>query len=431
MASRPEGLRYTLPALAAAVPVTIIFIAVLSIVLTAAGPQGLGLSGAQTSSWIVVIYGLPAIPSVVLAFRYRQPMLLTGNVFAIIFFASLGGQFSFAELSGASLLAGAIVLVAAAFGLTRHFAAWIPAPIVQGLIAGAVMPFVAGIFSGLSTVDEQGVAVAARVPVMVGAAFLAYLLSRRFLGSRLPPIFPALVAGLAVAGLTGQLGPVPTSFVLPDLAITRPDFSLPAVASVTPVLVALITLQSNLPSVIYMRSQGFRPPERVIDVVSGVGTMAGSFLGPNAMSLALPLVPLTAGPGAGDPSVRYRSIYVAAGALLLIALLAGTAAQVAILVPPLIFFALAGLALVGILAAALQGITRGPLLLGPMFAFVIALSKMSLLGLGPFFWSLVLGTGVSLLLERDQWDRLRAIEAGSGEASADQRRDIGPGADPP
>lgn len=337
MASRPEGFRRTLPALGAAVPITIIFIAVLSIVLTAAGTQGLRLSAAQTSSWIVVIYGLPAIPSVVLAFRYRQPMLLTGNVFAIIFFASLGGQFSFAELSGASLLAGAIVVVAAAFGLTRHLAAWIPAPIVQGLIAGAVMPFVVGIFSGLSTVDERGVAVAARVPAMVGAAFLAYLLSRRFVDSRLPPIFPALVAGLAVAGLTGQLGPVPTSFVLPDLTITRPAFSLPALASATPVLVALITLQSNLPSVIYMRSQGFRPPERVIDVVSGVGTMAGSFLGPNAMSLALPLVPLAAGPGAGDPSVRYRSIYVAAGALLLIALLAGTAAELAVLVPPLSF----------------------------------------------------------------------------------------------
>lgn len=110
-----------------------------------------------------------------------------------------------------------------------------------------------------------------------------------------------------MAGLTGQLGPVLTSFVLPDLAITPLAFSLPALASVIPVLVALITLQSNLPSVIYMRSQGFHPPERVIDVVSGVGTIAGSFLGPNALSLALPLVPLTAGPGAGDSSVRHRS----------------------------------------------------------------------------------------------------------------------------
>jgi hypothetical protein len=40
---------------------------------------------------------------------------------------------------------------------------------------------------------------------------------------------------------------------------------------------------------------------------------------------------------------------------------------------------------------------------------------MTLLGLGPFFWSLVLGAGISLLLERDGWKRLQAETAGSDE----------------
>lgn len=101
----------------------------------------------------------------------------------------------------------------------------------------------------------------------------------------------------------------------------------------------------------------------------------------------------------------------------------------AVLFPPLMLMALAGLALIGVLGTALQGITRGPLLLGPMFAFAIALSKMSLLGLGPFFWSLVLGTGVTLLLERDEWNQLRADVVGSGEARADHQGDVGPRSD--
>src|SRR5918996_625196 len=91
MAKGSGEFRRTLPAFGAAVPIVILFVAVLSIVLTAAGPGGLGLSDAQISGWIVVVYGLPAVPSLVLTFRYRQPLLLTGNVFAIIFFASLGG----------------------------------------------------------------------------------------------------------------------------------------------------------------------------------------------------------------------------------------------------------------------------------------------------------------------------------------------------
>jgi len=174
------------------------------------------------------------------------------------------------------------------------------------------------------------------------------------------------------------------------------------------VLVALMTVQANIPSVIYLRSQGFRPPERLLNVVSGIGTTLGSLLGPVAVSLALPPVLLTAGPEAGPHSIRYRSVFLPVAAGLLIALLAGTAAELAVLVPATLLLAMAGLALVGALVGALKEIARGPLVLGPVFAFAIALSDMTLLGLGPFFWSLVLGTTISLLIERDGWNRLRA-----------------------
>jgi benzoate membrane transport protein len=132
----PSELRRTLPALIASIPVAILFFAVLGIVLTAAGPNGLGLTDAQTSTWIAVLYGLPTLIALVLTLRYRQPLLLTGNIFAIIFFASLGERISLPEVTGATMVAGAILLGAALFGLVDRIAAWIPAPIVQGLIAG-------------------------------------------------------------------------------------------------------------------------------------------------------------------------------------------------------------------------------------------------------------------------------------------------------
>jgi benzoate membrane transport protein len=397
--------RRTLPALIASVPVTIVFFAVLGIVLTAAGPKGLGLSDAQTSGWIAVLYGLPTLIALVMTVRYRQPLLLTGNIFAIIFFVSLGDRVSYPELAGASMLAGAIVLVAAVLKLTGRIAAWIPAPIVYGLIAGAVMPFVVDVFTSLST-SKGGVRIPSEIPLMVGAALLAYVVSQRILGTRLPPILPAFLAGLLGAALTGQLGTFPSSLALPSLDAIRPAFSWTAIATATPVLVALLTVQSNIPSVIYMRSQGFDPPERVLNVVGGAGTMVGSLIGPIAVSLALPPVLLTAGPGAGEPSIRYRSVYLPVAAGLLIALFATTAADLAVLVPSTLLLAMAGLALVGALVGALKEISRGPLVLGPVFAFAIALSDMTLFGLGPFFWSLVLGAMMSLLLERDGWKQL-------------------------
>jgi predicted benzoate:H+ symporter BenE len=68
---------------------------------------------------------------------------------------------------------------------------------------------------------------------------------------------------------------------------------------------------------------------------------------------------------------------------------------------------MAGLALIAALVGALKEIVRGPLILGPVFAFAIALSDMNLFGLGPLFWSLVFGSVISLLLEREGWTQLR------------------------
>jgi benzoate membrane transport protein len=402
MALRSSELRKTLPALIAGLTVAIVFLAVLSIVLTAAGPHGLGLSDRRTSGWIALIYGVPMIPSLVLTLRYRMPLLLTGNVFALIFFVSLGDRIGFAELAAASILAGAIVLVTAMLGLTGRLAAWIPAPIVQGLIAGAVIPFVVKIFTSLSTTGG------ARIPVMVASAVVVYLVSQRVLGTRLPPILPAFVAGFLAAAVTGQLGAFPSTFALPGLELIRPEFSWTAIATVTPVLLALMTVQSNVPSVIYLRSQGFQPPDRVLNIVSGAGTVVGSLFGPISMSLALPPVLVTAGPSAGERSLRYRSIWLPVAAGLLIAVFAATAADLAVLVPPVLLLTMAGLALVPALVVAIREIGAGPLVLGPLFAFAIALSHMTVFGLGPFFWSLVLGTAISLLLERDGWRQLRA-----------------------
>ena len=156
-----------------------------------------------------------------------------------------------------------------------------------------------------------------------------------------------------------------------------------------------------------MRSQGYEPPERLINVVSGAGTIVGSFFGPVAVSLALPPLLLTAGPAAGDRSIRYRSAYLPIAAGLAIAAFASTAADLAVLVPSVLLLSMGGLALLGALAAALKEISQGPLTLGPLFAFAIALSDMTLFGLGPFFWSLVIGTLVSMALEPNGWRTLR------------------------
>jgi benzoate membrane transport protein len=376
----------------------ILFVTVLALPLTAA--EELALSPGQTTSWILAIYGLSGAVGLGLAIIYRQPMLMTGNIFALIFIISLGQEFSYAEIIGAFMVTGVAVLLLSLLGLTARLASWLPTPIVFGLLAGAVMPFVARIFTLLGD-----------APLLVGGTLLAYLFSARFLGARLPPIMSALVAGLALSAVTGQLGAPPGRLPIPLPELTRPVFTIPAMVTIVPVLVILITLQSNSPSIVFMKDQGFKPREKVVDMVSGLGTILGSLLGPVAVSLSLPATSLVAGPEAGERQIRYWTACLAAGGLVAIGLLAGIAAEVPRIIPTSLLLTLAGLAVIGVLTNALQQLTKGPLLLGPVFAFAIALSDISFLGFGPFFWSLVLGTAVSWLLERDEMHALRQAEA--------------------
>ncbi len=388
MATTDPPSRPWLAAFSAALPLMIMFVVALSIPLAAA--QGFGLSAQETSLWIMMLWGLPGLLTLILTGFYRQPLLITGNIFAMIFVFSLPEQLRFPELVGAFLVAGAAVLVVGLLGLTRRLATWIPPQVVLGLLAGALIPFVSDVFNWMG-----------QAPLIVGSTFIAYIAGSRLLSSRIPPILPALIVGLAAAALTGRLAKVSMDFAFPAWTMIRPEFTFESILTTAPVLFVLILVQANLPSVIFMQSQGYEPPARALNISSGIGIILGSLLGPVAVSLSLPATSLVASPPAGKLGERYRAALLAGGTLLVIGLLAGAAAELTAAIPLSLLLALAGLAMVGVLAGALKEITQGKVTLGPLFAFAVALSEISLLGLGPFFWALVIGTVTSLLLERE------------------------------
>ena len=181
-----------MPALVAGLTVTIVFLAVLSIVLTAAGPDGLALPARARERLDRAPVRppddpepLPHAPISDAVAAHRERLRL------IIFFGSLGDRVAFEEPAGATMLAGGIVLVTAILGLTGQLARY-PRSHRAGLIAGAVMPFLVGAFSSLSTSDGEW-----RVAVMVGAAVAGYLLGQRVLGTQFPAIVPAFLADVS------------------------------------------------------------------------------------------------------------------------------------------------------------------------------------------------------------------------------------------
>lgn len=137
------------PAASVALRNYIIFIAVLPLWLTVA--RQLGLSADETNSFVLVGYSLSGLLGLMLTLLFHQPLLITGNLFAAIFLASLGQEFTFAQPIGAFIVAGGGVLLVSALGLSKRLAALLPAPVVFGVLAGAIMPFVSRIFTRWAT----------------------------------------------------------------------------------------------------------------------------------------------------------------------------------------------------------------------------------------------------------------------------------------
>ncbi len=320
-----------------------------------------------------------------------------------MFIARLGTDFSWPELVGASMLAGVAVLVMVPLGLTRLVSRVLPPPIVFGLLAGAVLPFLVEMFSAMS--EEM---------LVVGGTIAVYLLAKALWEPRVPAILPALAASVLIAIVTGRVdvGTVDAAPLLPTL--TTPEFTLASVLTVAPVMLVLITVQANIPSIVFLRDQGYKPPDRLVTLLSGAGTIGGSLLGAVGFSLSLPATAYSGGPDAGPPATRYRAVLLGAGILVAIGALAGFASVISDMLPAAVLTVIAGLALVGVTADALKKVSSGPLIWGPLFAFAITLSDLTLFGLGPFFWAIVGGVGVARLVEGPAWHELQAASTNNG-----------------
>ncbi len=368
-----------------------IILPIVVVTIPVAAAESMALTRAELTSWIIALYAVPCVLSLALALRYRQPLLLTGNFFYMVFIARLGSDVAFDEVVGASLVTGVVILGVLATGISNRLASLVPAPIVLGLLAGAVLPFVVDLFTLLGS-----------EPVAVGGMMLAYLVGQRFLSASIPPILPALLAAIVLAPATGNAGSLPRELPGVSVTVIAPSFTIDAIVTITPVLVLLIMLQSNLPSIVYLRSQNYEPPERALGAISGIGTAAASLLGPTGISLSLPATSFVAGPVAGPRATRFVVVIIASGVLLVLTLFAGVAADLPNIVSVDLLFALAGLTVIGVLSHAMRAVVSGPLTLGPLFALAIALSDFTAFGLSSFFWALVIGTAVSQVIERDQ-----------------------------
>jgi benzoate membrane transport protein len=210
---------------------------------------------------------------------------------------------------------------------------------------------------------------------------------------------------------------VPLSSLAPHLELTAPAFTFAAIIGISVPLYLVTMASQNVPGVAVMKSYGFDVPWRRTMIVTGAGTVLGAPAGGHAINLAAITAALAAGPEAGEQRSRRWVASFSSGATAVVLGVASSAlVALVLLAPEGVVAAVAGLALLGTLAASAKAAIDVPGDQIPaIVTFVMAASGVALLGVSAAFWALVAGIAVRAVL------RWRVVAPGASVPADDSQ----------
>lgn len=347
------------------------------------------LSDGQTVAWLLAIYFVGGLISLIMALRYRQPITGAYSIPGAAIMIGALATIPFTEAVGAFIMSGAIVLLLGVSGVVGRIMNWLPMPIVMAMIAGALIRFGTGAVQAVES-----------MPLIAGAAAAAFFLSAR-LTKAIPPVLTAAIVGFGIALATGSIQPadVNIAFVAPEL--TTPTFSLNGLLAIAIPLAALVIGAENAQATGVLLVEGYRPPVNAMTTISGIGGMIAGVIGGHNANIAGPMTAICSSEQAGDDkSKRYGATVVNGVLFCAFGLFAGAAVPFILALPKALIGSIAGLAMIGVLIAAFQQAfsKAAGYQIGAMVALLVAMSGISLFGISAPFWALVFGILVSQLL---------------------------------
>ncbi|MCH8055036.1 MAG: benzoate/H(+) symporter BenE family transporter [Deltaproteobacteria bacterium] len=353
--------------------------------------EQLGLSTAQTSSWIFIVWFSGAVSTIAMSFYFRQPIPITWTIPGLIYLGTLADRFSFSELVGANLVAGLLLLVLGFLGVGGRIMRWLPLPIIMGMFGGSILTYVIRMVA--ATVEDFAVA---------GVTVGGYLLGRLIRSPRVPPVGLAVIGGGIAVAFIGTTEAKLVEWTLPVLAIPEMSFSLSSIIAVSLPMVVLAMGLGNVQGIGFLLAQGYTISVNSVSTVVGINSVVNALLGGHPATVARTGAAILASPDSGDISGRYWAAVISAALTIVLAFAATPVASLLNVLPKTYIFALAGLAILSSLQDALEKSFGGKMRFGALVGFVVAATPFAVLGITSAFWAILAGFGASLLAERQE-----------------------------
>lgn len=365
-----------------------------------------GVSGQIITAWVGVSYAFGGLIAIVLSLYYKMPIAGAWTIPGFILIASTLENASLSEVFGGFWLAGVIVLILGVTGLVRRVVSLLPMPVMMGMIAGVLLQFPVGIVTSLQ-----------ESTIIVGAGIIGYVIFDRLGGffRRVPGILGTTLLGGVAAGIVGALDFTGFEFGFGGVEFIVPSFSLVSLLSVAIPLALLVIGAENMQAIGILDSIKFKPPVNSMTIISGVGGMLAALFGAHNANIAGPTTAVMASPDAGPVEGRYVASTLAGIVYILLALVSGTIVAILGAIPGSLTSVLIGMVLIKPVVNAIEQTWRtSTFAIGAFFAFFIAVSDVTFLGISAPFWALVGGAVASLVFEFGDYRNLvRGNSSGS------------------
>jgi benzoate membrane transport protein len=345
------------------------------------GLLAVGASQAQAAAGLMAASLAMGGVAIVLSLVYRMPISIAWSTpGAALLAVSVAPEGGFAVAVGAFMGAGALTLAAGVVWPLARAAAAIPSNLAQAMLAGVLLPIALVPFSALPS-----------LPWFIGPIIAAWCAGA--LVHRLAAVPAALVMTAALAFGMGDTSPLADLPLLTAPVFTPPAFSLVAAIGIGLPLFIVTMGTQNVPGVAILRSYGYTPPPNVLLGVVGAGSILAAPFGVFSICVAAITSAMCADADSDpDPARRYLSAVMGGVFYCIFGLFAGLLTAFAAAVPPQVFAALAGLAVLNVAAGAMRAaLTPDTGREAAALTLVIAASGMSIAGIGAAVWGLLAG----------------------------------------
>lgn len=371
----------------------------ISAMLAMTGPPAIILAGAnaghfthtQTISWMFAVYFFGGLFSIIFPLIYKIPITGAHSLSGVAFLVTVTPYYSFSELIGSYLISGLIIFIVGISGLYTKIMKWFPNEIIAAMLGGLVTTYVVRLITSVHDLMIVGL-----------PAILCYFIFIKWV-KRLPAVLGAVCTALLIILFTQniEISTMRAEYVFPE--IFKPKFSIIEIFTISIPLALLILSNDAAPGIGALESTNFKPPIKKIVAASGIFSMATAFFGGQSANIAGMMSAICADGETGPKEKRYMASIVSGVMILLFGIFAWKIVPFIKALPVSFVSMLAGFALIGVLGSSLQmGFSRNKYRLSSTFAFVIALSNISIFHISAPVLALVIGSLISKFIENKE-----------------------------